>query len=309
MTWNNLTQRIICLSLTGPGIVGNFLMLLRCVHTLAVGPVKKSIDLILIHLAISNIVIICTTGIRDLITIIYISNLLGGIICKTVVYLNRVARSLSICTTCLLSVVQAITITPRNTLWRKFKPRTAWQVLPHLLCFWVFSFLISSNLLHYITAINSMNESSVRTYIGYCYMLPAPQMFRWLFLCLMALRDLTFQSLMSWSSGYMALYLYKHHKRILYLQSSKFAKYPSPEIRAMQSTLILMACFLFSYWIDFILSFYIGTTLKEYSTILNIKMFLELGYASLSPFVLISRDLCFSECWNSHQECRKVLLC
>ncbi|XP_040823574.1 putative vomeronasal receptor-like protein 4 [Ochotona curzoniae] len=290
MIRSSFIQRVIILFLTGPGLGGNFFLLVKHMHKIVMAPGKKPTDAILIHLALSNIMTLCARVISGILSAFLLSNFLGNIICKTVIYLNRMARSLSICTTCFLSVVQAITISPRNTLWRKFKPHTAWQVLPHLLLFWVFSFLISSNLLHYITAIKSMNESHVRTYSGYCYMLPAPQMVRWLFLCLMALRDITFQSLMGCSSGYMALYLYKHHKHVLYLQSSRFAKYPSPEIRATQSTLILMTCFLFFYWTDFILSFYIGITLSEESATLNTKILLEVGYASLSPFILISRD-------------------
>ncbi|XP_040844312.1 putative vomeronasal receptor-like protein 4 [Ochotona curzoniae] len=302
MTQRHLIWKISFLSLMGPGILGNFLMLLKHVRILVMSREKNSIDLILIHLVISNNVIIFTRWISDIITVTYVSNfLLSDIVCKVMIYLSRVARSLSICTTCLLSVVQAITISPRNTLWRKFKPHTAWQVLPYLLFFWIFSFLISSNLLHYITAVNnSTNEPQVRTYIGYCHMLPAPQMVRWLFLCLMALRDLTFQSLMYWSSLYMALYLYKHHKRVVYLQSSRCTKYPSPEIRATQSTLILMTCFLLSYWADFIFSFYTGITWSQQSTTLGIKLFLELGYASLSPFVLISRDIHIASCCSAH---------
>ncbi|XP_040844868.1 putative vomeronasal receptor-like protein 4 [Ochotona curzoniae] len=301
MTWSDLTQRIIILSLTGPGMVGNLLIVVRHAHTLVMGLVKKSIDLILIHLAFSNIIVICTTGVRDIITVIYISNfLLGEIICKTVFYLNRVARSLSICTTCLLSVVQAITISPRNTLWTKIKPHTAWQVLPYLLIIWVFSFLISSNLLHYTTAVNSMNKSAVRKHVEYCYLLPAPHIIKWLVLCFMALRDLTFQSLMGWSSLYMGLHLYKHHKRVLYLQRSRCAKYPSPEIRATQSTLILMTCFLFFYWADFIFSFYIGFTLTQIFTLSNVKLFPEFGFASLSPCVLIAREFYLAKCWSAH---------
>ncbi|XP_040823617.1 putative vomeronasal receptor-like protein 4 [Ochotona curzoniae] len=301
MTWSDLTQRIIILSLTGPGMIGNFLIVVRHAHILVMGSVKKSIDLILIHLAFSNIIIICTTGVRDIITVIFISNfLLGEIICKTVFYLNRFARSLSICTTCLLSVVQAITISPRNTLWRKLKPHTVRQVLPYLLLIWVFSFLISSNVLHYTTAVSSMNKSAVRKHVVYCYLLPASHIIRWLFLCLMALRDLTFQSLMGWSSLYMGLHLYKHHKRVLYLQRSRCAKYPSPEIRATQSTLILMTCFLFFYWADFILSFYIGFTLTQIFTLSNIKLFPEFGFASLSPFILIAREFHLAKCWSAH---------
>ncbi|NP_001160724.1 vomeronasal 1 receptor oryCunV1R1565 [Oryctolagus cuniculus] len=300
MTWNDLIKRIIFLSLIWPGIVGNFLVLVKYVHMFVMGPEKKLTDVILIHVAFSNLAIICTTGVRVITIVIYFSNFLGDIGCKAVIYLNRVARSLSICTTCLLSVVQAVTVSPRTTWWRKLKPRSAQQLLPYLLLFWVVSLLISSNLLHYITAVNSVNESGVRMYAEYCYMLPAGQIVRWLFLSLMALRDLTFQSAMGWSSGHMALRLYKHHKRVLYLQSSRTAKHPSPEVRATQSTLVLMTCFLFSYWTDFIFSFYTGSTLTRDSTILNIKILLELSYACLSPFVLISRDVHFVECWRAH---------
>ncbi|NP_001160722.1 vomeronasal 1 receptor oryCunV1R1563 [Oryctolagus cuniculus] len=299
MTWSDVIQRMIFLSLTGPGVVGNFLVLVRYVCTLVMGSEKKSIDLILIHLAVSNILIICTTGIRDITTVIYFRNFLGDIGCKAVIYLNRVARSLSICTTCLLSVLQAITVSPGTSWWRKLKPHSAWQLLPYLLLFWVFSVLISSNLLYYISTVDSMNGSGVRMYVRYCYMLPAGRIVRWLFLSLMALRDLTFQSAMGWSSGHMALRLYKHHKRVLYLQSSRTAKHPSPEVRATQSTLVLMTCFLFSYWTDFIFSFYIGSTLTGDSTISNIKILLELSYASLSPFILTSRDVHFAECWRA----------
>ncbi|XP_040851273.1 putative vomeronasal receptor-like protein 4 [Ochotona curzoniae] len=299
MTWS-LIQRAIFLFLIGLGFGGNFFLFVKHVHMVAMGPEGKPTDIILIHLALSNIVILCASIMSGTSLAFLLSNFLGNIICKTVVYLNRVARSLSICTTCLLSVVQALTLSPRNTLWRKLKPRTAWQVLPYLLTFWVFSFLISSNLLHYITAVNSTDESRFRTYIGLCYMLPAPQIIRWLFLCLMTLRDLTFQSLMGWSSGYMALYLYKHHRRVLYLQSSRFAKYPSPEIRATWSILILMACFLLFYWADFIFSFYLGSICIEAFSFSNIQMFLGLGYASLSPFVLISRDSNLVNCWFIH---------
>lgn len=116
----------------------------------------------------------------------------------------------------------------------------------------------------------------------------------------MALRDIIFQNLMGWSSGYMAYRLYKYHKHVSYLQSSRFANNSSPEIRATQSTFTLMTCFLFFYWEDFIFSFYIGSILTNDSAILIIQTFLIFGYASLSPFVLISRDVCIAKCWSAH---------
>ncbi|XP_069879412.1 putative vomeronasal receptor-like protein 4 [Dipodomys merriami] len=298
--WTKSIQRIIFLSLNGSGMVGNTFILKKHMYTFVMSPEKKTIDLILIHLAFSNAIIICSTAVREIGTVFYNRNFLGDVGCKLLVYLERVARGLSICTTCLLSMVQAITISPRTTQWRKLKPTTAWQVLPYLLLFWFFNSLISCNLLHFITAVSSMNRSQVRVNIGYCYMLPSRQTVRWLFLSLMALRDVIFQSLMGWSSGYMAFHLYNHHKQVLYLHSSRVTHNSSPEIRATISTLILMACFLVFYWADFMFSFYMGSTLRNHFIVINIKIFLAHGYAVFSPLVLIGRDIWSAKSSRAH---------
>ncbi|NP_001161002.1 putative vomeronasal receptor-like protein 4 [Equus quagga] len=300
MLWNNLIQGMFFLSVTGPGIGGNFFLFVERVYKFVMGVEKKPIDLILIHLAFTNEMTLCAKGISDIISAFHFNNFLGSAGCKTVLYLGRVARGLSICTTCLLSVVQAITVSARTTSWRKLKPQTAWQVLPYLLLLWIFNFLISSNLLYYITTVNSTSKSEISPYVGYCYMLPSRQIVRWFFVTLMALRDIIFQSLMGWSSGYLAFHLYKHHKCVLYLQSSRFQKKSSPEIRATQSVLILMSCFLFFYWTDLIFSFYMGSFLISDYIIFNIEIFLASGYASFSPFVLITRNGHVANYWRTH---------
>nr|XP_004670954.2 putative vomeronasal receptor-like protein 4 [Jaculus jaculus] len=291
MIWNNLIRTTIFPSLNGPGIMGNILIFVRHAYILVKGTERKPIDLIIIHLAFSNLALICNIEIADMSTVFHWRNLLGEAGCKMVIFLGRLARGLSICTTSLLSMVQAVTINPRMTLWRKLKPQTAGQVLPYLLLFWIFNSLISSNLLHYITAVSTVNTSGVHMYGGYCYMAPSRLIVRWFYICLMALRDAIFQSLMGWSSASMALHLYKHHKRVLYLHSSKCVNSSSPEIRATQSTLILMASFLFFYWADFIFSFYIGSIVTYDSILLMINLFLQVGYAVFSPFILICRHL------------------
>nr|XP_044988765.1 putative vomeronasal receptor-like protein 4 [Jaculus jaculus] len=302
MLWNDNVQTIILLFLTVHGVVGNVVIFVRYVCNFLMGTEKKPIDLILIHLVFSSLLMICSMVIRERAIIFYFKIDLGDVGCKVVVFLGRMARGLSICTTCLLSIVQAVTINPRMTLWRKLKPQTSGQVLPYLLLFWMLSCLISSNLLCYITSVRSMNRSAVGKQSGYCIMLPSRQIVKWLFLSLMTLRDVIFQSLMGWSSASLALHLYKHHKRVSYLHSSsKCVNNSSPEIRATQSTLILMACFLFSYWVDFILSLYTGFTVTQDSITFIIKGFLELGYAVLSSFVLLSRDVHVAKYWSAHK--------
>ncbi|XP_037376944.1 putative vomeronasal receptor-like protein 4 [Talpa occidentalis] len=297
MTWCTFILGLLFLCFIGHGIVGNFFILLGHLYTFVMGPEKKPIVFILIHLAFVNTIIICTKGSIDIIIFFHLRNFLGNAGCKTVIFLGRVARGLSICTTCLLSVVQAITISPRTTSWRKLKPRSARQVLPCLLLFWVFNFLISSNLLFYITASQDTNSSALRPDFGHCNMLVPEPIVRLLFLTLMTLRDVVFQSLMGWSSGYMAFRLYQHHKCVLYLQTSRLQGTPSPEMKATQSVLMLMTCFLFFYWADFIFSFYIGLFKAQNYSILYLQIFLTSGYASFSPFVLLSRDVNVAKCW------------
>ena len=301
MIWRDLIQRLIFISLTALGVLGNIILFVRHVYTLIMSPEeKKSIDVILIHLASVNTIIIHCIGVRYIAAIFYFRNFLGDVGCKTIIYLERVARGLSICTTCLLSMVQAVTISPRTTLWTKLKPQTSWQVLQFLLLFWVVNVLISSNLLCYVKSGNSLNSSVPGAFIGHCYMLPSRHTIKWLFLSLMAFRDIIFQSVMGWSSGSMALCLYEHHKRVLYLHSSRCAHNSPPEIRATWSVLILMTCFLFFYWVDFILSLYTGFTGTHDSISLNVKTSLELGYAGFSPYVLISRYIHVCNVLHAH---------
>ncbi|XP_004694880.1 PREDICTED: putative vomeronasal receptor-like protein 4 [Condylura cristata] len=277
-------------------MVGNILILGRRLYPFIMGPERKPIDLLLIHLAFENTIIICTKGSRDVSTILYLGNILGTTGCKVVIYMGRVARGLSICTTCLLSVVQAITISPQTSPCRKLQPRSAWQVLPYLLLFWVFNALVSSNLPLYITTVQSSNSSALRPYVKYCDMLPSGQIIKWLFLMLMAVRDIVFQGLMGWSSVYMAFRLCQHRKRVLHLHTSRLPGNASPETRAARSILMLMACFLFFYWADFLFSFYRGSFISSNHTIYNIKIFLTFGYASFSPLVLLSRDVRVAKC-------------
>ncbi|XP_004630012.1 putative vomeronasal receptor-like protein 4 [Octodon degus] len=299
---SNLIRKIMFLSLTGIGIAGNFFLFVKHLYTLHVETEKKSTDFIVIQLALANAMTLWASGISYIRSPFHFHYSLGNVGCKVVIFLGRVARGLSLCTTCLLSVVQAITISPVNTPWTKLKPQRKWPVLSCLLFFWLLNFLISSNLLHYIRALNSINRSVTKIHVGYCYMMPSRQAVRWLFLSLMTLRDIVFQSLMGWSSGYMAVRLHEHHKRVLYLHNSSPANNSSPEVRATLSILILMTYFLLFYWADFTFSFYTGSTVTHEFTILNIKIFLGVGYAIFSPFVLISRDTHMVKRWHRHRD-------
>lgn len=261
------------------------------------GTEKKSLQFIHIHLAFANIILLFSKGMPKTIAAFGLRNCLDDIGCKIVAYLERVTWGLSICTSSLLTVVQVITISPRASVWGRLKLRSAWHVLPLFLFFWTFNFLITMNLLHSITNSN-MNRSQISENDNYCYFLAERWVIRWIFLTPIVLQDALFQGLTGWASSYTVFLLHQHHKHVLHIWNSKFLYKTTPEIRAAQSALLLMICFVFFYWTDYIISLYLTLSLENNFIISNIQECLALGYATLSPYVLIHRDRCVAECWH-----------
>ncbi|KAM5298405.1 vomeronasal type-1 receptor 4-like [Ctenodactylus gundi] len=295
----NIVKGTIFAFLSGLGSVGNISVFAS--HMLIFqGTEKKFIHLILIHLAFANIILLLFYGIPRTMAAFGIRNFLDDINCKIVVYLARVARGISICTSSLLTVVQAITMSLRHSKWRKLKPRSSWHILPLFPFFWILNSLIGINLVHSITS-TSMNTSQISLSEIYCNFQPENQKTGLIFLALMVLRDAVFQGAMGGASGYVVFVLYKHHQHVLHLQKSKVLYRAPPEIKAAQSVLLLMLCFCFFYWADCVLSLYINSLLENNSVIFNIREFLALGYAVLSPFVLIHRDEHLTECWRAER--------
>ncbi|XP_035584304.1 LOW QUALITY PROTEIN: putative vomeronasal receptor-like protein 4 [Zalophus californianus] len=293
-------KRTIFLSIIGPGTMGNVFVFVNYMCIFFRDTKKKSIHLILIHLAFTNIIILFSKVTLKTIHTSGLRHFPDDTGCKMFAYLERLARGLSICTSSFLTVVQATTISPRASVCASFKPASTWPILPFSLFFWILNSLLSMNLCYYMKNINSLNGSQIGESEGHCVFLPASQTTRWVFLILMALRDFLFLGLMGWASVSMVCVLHKHHKHAGYLQKPKVLYHNPPEIRAAHSVLLLMLCFLFFYWPDCIISLYLNSFFDNKFLILNILEVLSVGYVILSPFVLIHRDGHLAECWHSH---------
>uniref|UniRef100_A0A8D2DJG0 Vomeronasal type-1 receptor n=1 Tax=Sciurus vulgaris TaxID=55149 RepID=A0A8D2DJG0_SCIVU len=279
---------------TGLGIVGNIFVLVN--YMCLFRSTMKSVQLLLIHLAFTNTITLVTKGITRTISIFVLINLMDTAGCKILIYLSRVARGLSISTTSLLTVVQAVTISPRTSRWGRLQLRSAWHILPLLFFFWVLNSLISMNLPFYIKLISNMNISNISKNNDYCYFESENRAIRWIFIVLMVLRDAVFQGVMGWASGYMVFLLHKHHQHVLYLQTSKLLYRTPPEMKAAQSVLLLMFCFLFFYWTNCFTSLYLTFSLGTDSIANGLHEFLTIGYAIVSPFLQIHRDGHFATC-------------
>uniref|UniRef100_UPI00402B2166 vomeronasal type-1 receptor 4-like n=1 Tax=Arvicanthis niloticus TaxID=61156 RepID=UPI00402B2166 len=255
---------------------------------------KKTIYLILTHLVFTNNIFFLEKGLLKTTAAFGLRNFLDEIGCKIIVYLERVACGLSICTSSLLTVVQAIIISPRASGWSRLRPKSAWHILPLFSFFWILNALVSVNLIPSIKS-TSLNISQLKNSYSDCYFMLENQKIKWIVLLLMVLRHAMFQGAMRGASGYMVFLLHKHHQHVLYLQNSKLLYRTPPELRAAQSVL-LMLCFVFFYWTDCAFSLFLSLSLGDYSLMVNIHEFLTFGYAIFFPIVLIHRDGLLAKC-------------
>lgn len=122
---------------------------------------------------------------------------------------------------------------------------------------------------------------------------------RWVLLIFMALRDVSFLGSMCWTSGYMMLLLYRHHKQIKHLHRSSTHFKMSSEIRATIKIIILTLCFITFYGLDMIVSFSTGYLSKNDPMFLNAKKFIGANFALLSPVILLSNDNQLQKIWTS----------
>ncbi|KAM5207545.1 LOW QUALITY PROTEIN: vomeronasal type-1 receptor 4-like, partial [Hipposideros larvatus] len=101
------------------GILGNFSVLYHELFLYYIGCRFRSTDLILKHLTVANLLV--SKGIPQTTAALRLKDFLNDFGGKLVFYVYRVSRDVSTGTTCLLSVFQAITTSPRHSRWMEFK--------------------------------------------------------------------------------------------------------------------------------------------------------------------------------------------
>ncbi|XP_038598499.1 vomeronasal type-1 receptor 4-like [Tachyglossus aculeatus] len=275
----------------GIGLLGNSILLVLYVSIFIHSPHwMKPTDLILTHLTVANTVTLLTQAAPGMVMAFGWKNIMDVLGCQIVMYMRRVARGLSICTTCLLSVFQAITISPSNSWWAQIKPVAPKFILPSFPFFWVLCLLLDINTLIAVKSTKNTTTISIGDNRKSCPSLfSARSSNAMVFIGMLTLRDVVFVSLMSWSSGYMVMVLYQHRKRVRHIHSGGLSPKSSPESRATQTILLLVSCFVSFYCINsslVFLTYMMKDTLKLYDP----GIFLSSGFTFLCPLVLINSD-------------------
>ena len=274
------------------GLMGNLMLFMLYIDTFVTQScLKKPIDVIFIHLTLVNVLTILFKLIPDVMSSFGERYFLDDVGCKATLYIYRVTRGLSICTTAFLTVFQAITINPLNSKWAWLRSKLSMCIYPSFLFFWVINLLIYIHIIETVRARNNFTFAGLGYYTVRCQTNQLEHHNSMAFLNVMVIRDLLFVILMLWSSIYMVTLLYKHHQRSQHVHNLSLSPQSSPEIKATHTILLLVGCFVFFYCLNNFIAFYLLYLPKKNPEMERITGIISSCYPSLCPFVLMKNKL------------------
>nr|XP_048296382.1 vomeronasal type-1 receptor 90-like [Myodes glareolus]XP_048296383.1 vomeronasal type-1 receptor 90-like [Myodes glareolus]XP_048296384.1 vomeronasal type-1 receptor 90-like [Myodes glareolus] len=249
----------------------------------------KPTDMISCQLTFIHIVLLLTgmdIWLRDIFGSLNIDN---DFKCKTTFYITRVMRGLSMCITCLLSVFQAVTISPSSSLLARFKYKLKHDLIYAFLFIWSFNLLFNSTRIFYAGAFTNVSETNQMKVTKFCSLFPMNYIIRALILTVAISIDLFLVGVMLASSVYIVIILFRHQRQLKHLHSHSHLR-TSPEKRATQTILLLVVFFVVMYWVDFIISS-TAVLLWMYGPVtLSVQQFVMNVYPTITPLVQISSD-------------------
>ncbi|XP_034375283.1 putative vomeronasal receptor-like protein 4 [Arvicanthis niloticus] len=272
----------------GLGVLANMFLLFFYIFII-LGHRPKPADLISCQLTFVHIMMVLIGGDMLLTDLFESLNIGNDFKCKTTFYLFRVMRGLSICITCLLSVFQAVTISPNTSLLGKFKQKIKKYMIHIFLCIWFFNLSFSTNKIFYTVGFINVSETNQMQVTKSCSLLPMNYIIRGLIFTMSTSRDVFLVGVMLITSTYMVFFLFKHQKQCKHVHSISHLR-ESPEKRATQTILVLVVFFVVMYWVDFIISFTSYMLWMYDPVILTVQKFMMCAYPTITVLVQISFD-------------------
>ncbi|XP_072476078.1 vomeronasal type-1 receptor 4-like [Notamacropus eugenii] len=286
------------------GTFGNGSLLSFYGFNIITGQRIRSIELIFINWAFSNIVMVLLRGVPQAIHSYIQKIFLYNSKCKIILYLQRVAQGICLCT-CLLSVFQAITIGSGSPIWADLKARSLKVILPFCVFIWVLNLLMDGVVPLYVTGTRNNTNSNLSRNLGLCsvdrHAMTTSKLVVW-----KALYDAGFVGLMTLSSGYMVVVLYRHHWQAQHIDKTSLNLSSSPETRATTVILLLMSIFVCFYSCSSILIIVMDNSKDTNLWMIHISVVFSLCYPTISPFLFISSDSQIPSCYNAFKRMKNT---
>ncbi|XP_014443437.1 LOW QUALITY PROTEIN: vomeronasal type-1 receptor 3 [Tupaia chinensis] len=283
---------MIFLSQTVIGLLGNFFLLYHYSVLYFTRGTLRYTDLMVKHLTVANILIFLSRGILQTISAFGLNYFLSNIGCQLIFYVHRVGRGMSLGSTCLLSIFQAFTISPRNSRCTELKVHTSQYVgLSHslILC-WVVNMLVNSVVPMYVTGEWNGNNHTPGNDFLYCSWVDNNRVPQLLVIILLSSYDILCLGLMIWACSSTVFILYRHRQRVQHIHRTNLSSRSSPESRVTESILVLLSTLYHFTRSPTYLHLYIVHFYYPSKWLVNIAALITASFPTICPFVLISRD-------------------
>ncbi|XP_051063846.1 LOW QUALITY PROTEIN: vomeronasal type-1 receptor 4-like [Phodopus roborovskii] len=276
MDFRNLAIGIMISLQSTLGILGNasflfhYLLIYYSEHKL------KIVDLILTHVFTANSLIILSRGVPQIMRAFEWKWFFSDVECKLIFYVHRLGRSMSITSICLLSMFQAITISPNVSYFKDLKIKLPKYVHLSISFLWIL-YMIVNMVFPMYTSIksNSENKTKMRDF-EFCPALSRDKIVDSMYIAFWVFPEVLFSILIVCSSVTMIVILYGHKKRVQYILSTHVSTRFSPESRATQNILVLVCTFLAFYTISSIVQGYMAVSHNSPSWLMNMTAIISL---------------------------------
>ncbi|XP_076430859.1 vomeronasal type-1 receptor 4-like [Peromyscus maniculatus bairdii] len=285
MTSRDLAVGIFFMSQTALGMLGNSALLCCFIIADFSGIRAKPTDLIVKHLTWANFMVLFK-GIPQTIAAFSQTYYLDYVSCKVTLYFHRVGRGVSLGSTSLLSVFQAISISPSNSKWAQLKIRAPSIIGPSLVLCWALQMLIYVYIPVYITDIRGRRNVTAKKFHEFYAVVNPGRPIKILIVILMTSNDVMFLGLMMWASGYMVFILLKHKQRVKHIHRCLSPR-SSPETRATQRILTLVSSFVLFYVMSIVFTFYLSIFDRTGRSLSDAGVAMAACFPVFCPFLLL----------------------
>nr|AAM69673.1 vomeronasal receptor 1 E4 [Mus musculus] len=287
MTARNMALGIIFLSQTALGLLGNssvfFNYLLLCFSRYKL----NSTDWMLNYLVVANFLTLLCKGVPQTMAAFGLKDFLSDFGCNLLFYIHKMGRGTCICSSSLMSVFQAITISNRNFMWKEFKAKSS-KFSGFFLCLCcTLNILMSTYNLFYMTGKLGHRNMTIIQDFGFCSVCldKTGQILHTIFL---PLPDVVYLGLLVWTSISTVLILAQAQAETGHIPRNKHSSQSSTESRVIKTILLQLSTFMLCYIISCLFQLFLSFLHNPSWLLINISIVISGCFPAMSPFLLMN---------------------
>ncbi|XP_072308976.1 olfactory receptor class A related 2 [Eucyclogobius newberryi] len=280
-------RSMLYLSLTVVGVPGNVAVIMAFLLLLYRENRLLPADAIVLHLACANLLVVGVRCLLETLESFYVTKVLTDVGCKTVIFVYRTSRSLSIWLTFVLSTYQCLSISPPGSRWASLRALFAKYLGLVFFCLWLINTCMSSAAI--LFSFGSQNASAQHGInVQFCYVYFPSKLSIQANGAGQVGRDVVPMVLMTLASLIILIFLYKHSRHVKGLRGGTGGG-GGAEQRAAKSVVALVTLYVVLYGVDNGIWVYTLTAKKAMKSafLSDLRIFFSSLYAALSPLVII----------------------